>query len=145
MITALNRLRAWHQMYVSATTKVPVLVSVLVVYCYSSTVCHTTEPPEPQSVTLSATGSDSIVMTWESPGDPAIISYTVYRQASAILDGHLDEDRNVNVGDDLRVKIGPLSPYTTYTYCVVAHTAYASSLPVCVSNTTLEAGILYSI
>ena len=86
---------------------------------YLLAVCHTTEPPEPQSVTLSAMG----LTEWQwagSPGDPSIISYIFYHQASGTQDDqHLNEDRNVNTGNDLRVEIGSLSPYTTYTYCVV--------------------------
>ena len=86
---------------------------------YLLAVCHTTEPPEPQSVTLSAMG----LTEWQwagSPGDLSIISYIFYHQASGTQDDqHLNEGRNVNTGNDLRVEIDSLSPYTTYTYCVV--------------------------
>ena len=97
-----------------------------------------TEPPEPQSVRLWATGADRMVMRWEPPGNFTITSYMVYRQAGGLSGKQFDH--NNNTGDGLRVEISPLSPYTTYTYCVVARTAYLSSLPVCVSAKTLEAG-----
>ena len=99
-----------------------------------------TEPPEPQFVRLWATGPDRMVMSWEPPGNSTITSYSVY-QAGGLNQG-LSEDHSVDADDDLQVEIDSLSPYTTYTYCVVAHIAHLSSLPVCVSEITLEAGIL---
>ena len=89
-------------------------------------------------MSLWATGSDRLALSWDSPGNPAITSYTVYQSGGVIQEP--SEDPTIDSDDDLQIEIGSLLPYTTYTYCVVSHIAQLSSTPVCVSETTLEAG-----
>ena len=93
------------------------------------------EPP--RSVTLSATGSDRLVIRWMSPArQSSTTSYAIYGRNSRFAEIYYYADSAGNFTKE----IFSLLPYTAYTYCVVAFSGGLPSAPVCDTETTLESG-----
>lgn len=94
--------------------------------------CLFTEPP--QNVALVTTGFDSLQISWEPPqqigsDEPVYIvlcEYDILNQTYIVPDNnHIME-------------VGSLSPYTTYTCCVIANSTLGTSSLACATQTTLE-------
>jgi hypothetical protein len=89
-----------------------------------------TEPP--QNLTLTATGSDRLEISWKPP--PGQFTITLY---IILLQG---ETYHVSPSSDLVMELGTLVPYTTYNCCVAANTTSRPSKLACVTQKTLETG-----
>lgn len=101
------------------------------VVCTILPVSHThTEPP--QNVTLTATGSDKLEISWVPPPQTNIIVYFVVFE-----DYHT---HYVNPTSPLLLHFEFLAPYTSYTGCVAANTTMGPTRLACKTQTTLQSG-----
>lgn len=88
--------------------------------------------PVPQSVSATATSSTSARVTWSAPasGQGPIVNYTVTTKQNGVQVG------STIITKDISSNITGLSPWTVYTFEVVAVNLYGSSSTVTVSATT---------
>ena len=87
----------------------------------------------PQNITLTATASDKLELSWLPPQDFPATLYIVIFQGTIY---HIDPS------SDLVMELGSLMKYTSYSCCVAANTASGASRIECATQTTLETGML---
>ena len=88
------------------------------------------EPP--QNITLTATGSDELEISWA----PLLHGATLY---FVIFEG---ETHYVDPTSSLHMTFESLTPYTSYNCCVAANTTSGPTRLGCATRTTLQSGCL---
>ena len=101
-----------------------------------------TQTESPQIVSVNATSSTSLLISWDRPNldemDGTLETFSVSCSP--------DEGNTVDApADSLSAGLFDLSPYTTYTCCVTAHTTAGMSGASCGSQTTLEDGVSVNV
>ena len=99
--------------------------------------CLYTQTESPQISSVNATSSTSLVVSWKHPNleemDGEVETFAVSCSPGDIA---------VSApADSLSAELLHLSPYTTYTCCVTAHTTAGVSGASCGTQTTLEDGM----
>ena len=86
------------------------------------------EPP--QNVTLTATGSDELEISWTPPPHGATLYFVIFE----------GETHYVDHTSSLHMTFEPLTPYTSYNCCVAANTTSGPTRLACATKTTLQSG-----
>ena len=115
-------------------------VSICIIWLVNNSLSTQTESP--QIVSVNATSSTSLLVSWDRPNldemDGTLETFSVSCSP--------DEGNTVDApADSLSAGLFDLSPYTTYTCCVTAHTTAGMSGASCGSQTTLEDGVSVNV
>ena len=101
-----------------------------------------TQTESPQIVSVNATSSTRLLVSWDRPNldemDGALETFSV-----SCTPG--DNNTVPAPADSLCAGLLHLSPYTTYTCCVSAHTTAGMSGASCGTQTTLEDGVSVNV
>ena len=101
-----------------------------------------TQTESPQIVSVDATSSTRLLVSWDRPNldemDGVLETFSVSCSPG--------DNNPVDVpADSLSAGLLHLSPYTTYTCCVTAHTTAGVSGASCGTQTTLEDGVSVNV
>ena len=101
-----------------------------------------TQTESPQIVSVDATSSTRLLVSWDRPNldemDGALETFSVSCSPG-------DNNTVPAPADYLSAVLLHLSPYTTYTCCVTAHTTTGMSGASCGTQTTLEDGVSVNV
>ena len=102
-----------------------------------------TQTESPQIVSVNATSSTQLLVSWDRPNldemDGALDTFSV--SCSPGDDNTVLVPADSLSADSLSAELLDLSPYTTYTCCVTAHTTAGVSGASCGTQTTLDDGV----
>ena len=97
-------------------------------------------PPPITNLLNSYTDSDSVTLKWTPPSTSCLISqYFVSYSGSVLWNDERDKGSIQNEGDVTETVVKGLTPYTNYTFCVVANNGMGNGTEECARDViTLE-------